>query len=115
MLTEKLMEEAIIACPEKYVEEGLTLINRQFRMGSYIFDLLFEDRHGAKLIIELQKGTLDRDHTSRNPDQFVELMIIANKIPRARRNRLLFLRLVEERHSPPCELLVHLLNSNYYI
>jgi hypothetical protein len=94
-----MMEEAIIACPEKYVEEGLTLINRQFRMGSYIFDLLFEDRHGAKLIIELQKGSLDRDHTyqimdyydeykSRNPDQFVELMIVANKIPRERRDRL---------------------------
>lgn len=99
MLTEKMMEEAIIANPEKYIEKGLSLVTRQFRIGSYIFDLLFEDRHGAKLIIELQKGTLDRNHTykimdyydeykSQNPDQFVELMIIANKIPRERRDRL---------------------------
>jgi hypothetical protein len=99
MLTEKMMEEAIIDNPENYIEGGLTLLSRQFRIGSYIFDLLFEDRRGAKLIVELQKGTLDRNHTykimdyydeykSRNPDQFVELMIIANKIPRERRDRL---------------------------
>jgi len=99
MLTEKMMEEAIINNPAKYIEEGLTLLNRQFRIGSYIFDLLFKDRHGAKLIVELQKGTLDRNHTykimdyydeykSRNPEQFVEIMIIANKIPRERRERL---------------------------
>jgi RecB family endonuclease NucS len=63
MLTEQMMEDAIIASPGKYVEEGLVLLSRQFRIGSYIFDLLFEDRHGAKLIVELQKGTLDRNHT----------------------------------------------------
>jgi hypothetical protein len=99
MLNEKMMEDAIIANPEKYIEAGLTLISRQYRIGSYVFDLLFKDRHGAKLIVELQRGTLDRNHTykildyydeykSRNPDQFVELMIIANKIPRERRERL---------------------------
>lgn len=99
MLTEKMMEEAIINNPEKYIEEGLKLLGRQLRIGGYIFDLLFEDRHGAKLIVELQKGTLDRNHTykimdyydeykSNNPKEFVELMIIANKIPRERRDRL---------------------------
>jgi hypothetical protein len=99
MLTEKMMEEAIIETPGKYLEEGLTLLSRQFHIGGYIFDLLFEDRHGARLIIELQKGTLDRNHTykimdyydeykSKHPEQFVELMIIANKIPRERRDRL---------------------------
>jgi len=93
------MEDAIVKNPEKYIEKGLHLIKRQYRIGSYIFDLLFEDRHGAKLIVELQRGTLDRNHTykildyydeykSQNPDQFVELMIIANKITRERRERL---------------------------
>lgn len=99
MLTEKMMEEAIIDNPTKYLEEGLSLLSRQFHIGRYIFDLLFEDRHGARLIIELQKGTLDRNHTykimdyydeykSQHPEHFVELMIIANKIPRERRERL---------------------------
>jgi hypothetical protein len=61
---------------------------------------LFEDRHGAKLIVELQYGTLDRPHTykildyyheykrSCSDNEFIELMIIANKIPRERRDRL---------------------------
>ena len=99
MLTEKDMEDAIAANPEKYIEEELTLISRQYRIGKYIFDLLFEDRHGSKLIVELQKGTLDRNHTykildyfdeykDKNPEDFVELMVIANKIPRERRDRL---------------------------
>lgn len=99
MLSEKDMEDAISENPDKYIEEGLKLVDRQYRIGKYVFDLIFEDRHGAKLIVELQKGTLDRTHTykildyydeykSRNPDQFVELMVIANKIPRERRDRL---------------------------
>ena len=99
MLTEKGMEDAIAKNPEKYIEKGLKLLSRQYRIGQYIFDLLFEDRHGSKLIVELQKGTLDRNHTykimdyydeykDKNPNEFVELMIIANKIPRERRNRL---------------------------
>jgi hypothetical protein len=99
LMTEKLMEDAIAQNPEKYLEQGLILVERQYRIGSYIFDLLFQDRHGAKLIVELQKGTLDRNHTykildyydeykTQNPDQFVELMVIANRIPRERRERL---------------------------
>ncbi len=100
MLSEKNMEDAICMNPEKYLgEPGLKLIARQYRIGSYIFDLLFEDRHGAKLIVEIQKGTLDRNHTykildyydeykEKNPNSFIELMIIASKIPYERRNRL---------------------------
>lgn len=100
MITEKMMEDAICANPEKYLHEtGLKLLSRQYRVGSYIFDILFEDRHGAKLIVELQKGTLDRVHTykiidyydeykERNPEAFVELMVIANVVPRERQQRL---------------------------
>ncbi len=97
--SEKDMEDVIIANSEKYLEAGLKLVARQYRIGTYIFDLLFEDRHGAKLLVELQKGTLDRNHTykildyfdeykTKFPNEFVELMVIANKIPRERRNRL---------------------------
>ena len=97
--SEKEMEDVIIANSEKYIEGGLELVARQYRIGSYIFDLLFEDRHGAKLLVELQRGTLDRNHTykildyfdeykTKHPNEFVELMVIANKIPRERRDRL---------------------------
>jgi RecB family endonuclease NucS len=99
-ISEKEMEDAIVANPEKYLgESGLKLVARQYKIGNYIFDLLFEDRHGAKLIVEIQKGTLDRNHTYKifdyhdeykdnNPKEFVELMIIANIIPRERQDRL---------------------------
>jgi hypothetical protein len=98
-LTEKLMEDAIARDPERYLERGLSLLERQYRVGDYIFDLMFQDRHGARLIVELQRGTLDRNHTykildyydeykRRNPGEFVELMIIANRIPSERRERL---------------------------
>jgi hypothetical protein len=99
-LLEKDMEDLIILNPQKYLNElELKLIYRQYSIGNYRFDLLFEDRHKGKLIIEIQLGTLDRNHTykildyydeykSKNPSDFIELMIIANKIPRERRERL---------------------------
>ncbi len=99
MISEKDMENAVAENPAKFVENGLKLIERQHRIGSYIFDLFFQDRHGAKLIVEIQKGTLDRNHTYKildyydeykenHPLEFVELMVIANKIPEERRKRL---------------------------
>ena len=99
MITEKDMEYIISANPDKYIEEGLVFLSRQLSIGSYRFDLLFKDRHGAKLIVELQKGTLDRNHTykifdyfnefkEQKPAEFVDVMIIANKIPRERQRRL---------------------------
>ena len=97
---EEIMENEIAKNPEKYIgEKDLTLISRQYTIGNYRFDLLFEDRHGSKLIVELQYGTLDRTHTYKildyvyeykrsHPGEFIEVMIIANKIPRERRDRL---------------------------
>jgi hypothetical protein len=99
-LSESEMEDAIVTNPEKFLgEQGLKLIARQYRVGPYIFDLLFEDRLGTKLIVELQRGTLDRNHTykildyydeykTRKPKEFIELMIVANKILHERRQRL---------------------------
>ena len=98
--SEKTMEDAIVKNPEKFInEEGLRLLARQYRVGSYIFDLLFEDRHGGKLIVEIQKGTLDRTHTYKildyyhvykeeNPRDFIDVMVIANIIPPERKRRL---------------------------
>lgn len=97
---EKDMENAIVENPGKYLdEEGLKLISRQYRIGNYIFDLLFEDKYGSKIIVEIQRGTLDRNHTYKildyyheykegNPNSYVELFVIANIIPVERKRRL---------------------------
>lgn len=100
MISEQLMEDKIASDPGKYVgEEGLKLVARQYTIGTYRFDLIFEDRYGAKLIVELQRGTLDRNHTYKildyydeykqaHPKDFIELMVIANTIPQERKARL---------------------------
>jgi hypothetical protein len=114
MISEKDMEDAISVDPEKYLgEKGLKLIARQYTIGNYRFDLLFEDRHGAKLIVEIQKGTLDREHHHKiqdyyeeykvkNPKDFVDLMVIANRIPYERRRKLSYLG-VEHKEIPESE------------
>jgi len=99
-LSEKMMEDLVADNPSRFVgEAGLQLLSRQYRICSYVFDLLFQDRHGGKLIVELQVGTLDRDHTyrildyydqfqQRFPTEFVDVMVIANRIPPERQRRL---------------------------
>jgi len=48
-MLEKDIEDLTANNPEKYIgEAGLKLISRQYSIGPYRFDLLFEDRHGAK-------------------------------------------------------------------
>ena len=100
MISEEAMEDQIAASPERFLGESqLTLVSRQLRIGSYIFDLLFEDRHGGKLIVEIQRGTLDRGHTykildyydeyrERNPSEFIDVMVVANQITAERKKRL---------------------------
>ena len=100
MIAEKDMEDAIARDPERYLgEPGLELVERQYSVGEYRFDLLFSDRHGARLIVEIQRGTLDRNHTykildyydafhEKHPDQYIELMVVANRIPVERKKRL---------------------------
>jgi len=99
-MLEKQMEDQIAAQPERFLEKDLKLMSRQLRIGNYRFDLLFEDRHGGKLIVEIQRGTLDREHTykildyyheyrDQNPQDFIDLMVVANQIPAERKKRLL--------------------------
>lgn len=100
MLTEKMMEDQIANRPEEFLgERELVLVSRQLRIGKYVFDLLFQDRFKGKLIVEIQKGTLDRVHTYKildyydeyrehHPHDFVELMVVANSVPLERKKRL---------------------------
>jgi len=99
-MIEREMEDIISCYPEETLgEPGLQLLARQYSIGSYRFDLLFKDRHGGHLVVELQKGTLDRTHTykildyyheysEKNPSLFIDTMIVANVIPAERKRRL---------------------------
>ena len=99
-LLETQMEDLIAKEPDLFLQEkGLRLIARQYRIGSYIFDLLFEDRHRGKLIVELQRGVLNRNHCykifdyideyrNQNPMEFVDLIVVANEITSERKKML---------------------------
>ena len=82
------------------------------------FDLIFCDRTGAKLIVEIQKGTLDRAHTykildyydafkEQHPHEFVEVMVVANVIPAERKQRLASMG-IAYREIPTAEFLAKL-------
>ncbi len=98
-LSEREMEDLVLEHSDELLEPGLELIQRQFAIGAYRFDLLFRDRRGAHMIVELQVGKLDRSHTYKildyyeeykfqHPDEYVELMVVATEIPVERKRRL---------------------------
>ena len=61
-MLEKEMRDLVAKFPNELLGEELNLIAKEVYIGNYRLDLLFRDRHGARLIVELQKGTLDRNH-----------------------------------------------------
>lgn len=99
-LYESQMKDAVAKYPEELLgEPGLKLISRQHHIGNYVFDLLFEDRHGGKLIVELQRGTLDRGHCYKifdyvdeyrapNRPEFVDVIVVASAFTDERKKQL---------------------------
>jgi len=90
------MEDLLWEHPEKFLSEPLKKFQRQPASNVGQADLVFLDGLGRILVIELKHGTLQRGAVpqivdyygmlkSRFPDKSVELMIIANSIPRERR------------------------------
>ena len=87
---ERHLEEILAKYPE-LIEEGLTLKGRQANIKGKLIDLLFEDRHGQKLIVELKKGTILREHIGQimdyegyllSPeDPNIRVMLIGNPVP----------------------------------
>src|SRR5438046_482920 len=91
-MTEREMEDLLWEHPEKFLNEPLKQFQRQPASSVGRADLIFLDRIGRLLVIELKRGTLERGAVSqlvdyygmlksRFPDKSVELMIIANRIP----------------------------------
>ena len=99
MLTEAFMETLVKNYPDYFIEKGLTLISQQENFPAGRTDLIFKDKHGTILIVELKKGTLTREHVGQIADyyldvkkryagQIIELMVMANNIPPNRKEFL---------------------------
>src|SRR5579871_3111886 len=94
-MTEREMEDLLWNHPDKFLNERLKQFRRQPQSYVGRADLVFTDRLGRFLIIELKKGVLPRGAVNQLVDYMgmlkhefptkpVELMVIANEIPRER-------------------------------
>jgi hypothetical protein len=95
-MTESEMEDLLWEHTEKLLDEKLTKFKRQQTSAVGRSDLIFKDSIGRFLVVEIKRGTLKRGAIpqlldyygmmkSRFPDEVVELMVIANEIPKERR------------------------------
>lgn len=95
-ITEKQFEDILAKYPD-LIEEGLSLEGRQVNIDGKAIDLLFKDKHGDTLIVELKKGTTKREHMTQPLDYagyFYEsnpttrVMLIGKFIPKNLQNTL---------------------------
>ncbi|NVN90943.1 MAG: DUF91 domain-containing protein [Desulfuromonadales bacterium] len=119
-MLEKHFENVLHRYPE-LIEEGLKFDGRQVSVGGKYVDLLFKDRFGQKLIVELKKGTIKREHVAQlldyegyfvstdNPN--VRVMLIGNRVPPNLRNSLDH-HGFEWKEIPIPELIAYLVNKN---
>jgi len=90
MLSEKQFEDIICKYPE-LIEEGLVFKGRQIHVYRKIMDVLFEDKFGQKLIVELKVGPIDRKHIGQVmeyegsvlsvEDPTARIMLVGNRVP----------------------------------
>jgi hypothetical protein len=91
-MTENEMEELLWNHSEKFLNEQLIQFKRQPQSAVGRADLVFTDRLGRILVIEIKKGILPRGAVPQLldyfgmlkrefPDKSVELMVVANAIP----------------------------------
>jgi hypothetical protein len=95
-MMEREMEDLLWDHPEKLLGEQLSRFERQAGSGVGRADLIFIDRLGRFLVVEVKRGKLQRGAIDqlydyygvmkrRFPDKVVELMVVANQIPDERR------------------------------
>lgn len=98
-ITEKFMEDLIADYSHEFIEDELILIERQSVYAGPRIDLLFRDKLGRLLLVEIKKGTLSREHIgqvheyygaikNKKPEENLELLVIANNIPTERKRFL---------------------------
>jgi hypothetical protein len=89
-MLEREFEDVLSAYPE-LIEDGLSLKGRQVNTDRKFIDLLFKDKIGQDLIVELKIGVAKREHVAQLLDYAgykiaegkvpVRIMLIANRIP----------------------------------
>lgn len=67
ILSEREIEDILVLHPE-ILEDGLTLLDRQTQLENRRTDLLFVDKEGSILLIELKKGAIDPTHLEQIED-----------------------------------------------
>ena len=95
-MTEREMEDLLWEYPGKLLNEPLKQYQRQPRSNVGRADLIFTDKLGRLLVVEIKRGKLARGAINqlvdyfgmmkeKFPDKPVELMVVANSIPAERR------------------------------
>ena len=99
-MLEKDIENLIAKYPdETFPGEGFKLLGQQVPICGRRIDILFEDKHKRKIIVEVKRGILSREASgqiaeyygllkSENPEAICELVLCANVIPNERRTFL---------------------------
>src|SRR5690349_1639784 len=95
-MLEREMEDLLWNYPDKFFNEPLKPFLRQASSEVGRVDLVFEDRLGRLLVVEIKRGKLERNAIyqvvdyfgmlkNRFPDRAVEMMVVAHSIPVERR------------------------------
>ncbi|MCK4966477.1 DUF91 domain-containing protein [bacterium] len=98
-LKEKDMQYLIAKYPDEFIEDGLEIISTEYNVNRKRIDILFRDKYGRLLVIELKKGTLSREAIGQIIEYYgllkdeksgdnIEMMVIANNIPPERKEYL---------------------------
>jgi hypothetical protein len=100
IMLEKDIENIIASYPEEFFpEEGFKLIGQQVIVEGRRLDILFEDKHKRKIIVEVKRGILTREASGQiaeyygllknaNKEKILELILCANIIPKERKTFL---------------------------
>ena len=95
-MLEKDIENLVSQYPDEFLpQKNLKLVGQQVKLETYFADILFEDKRKEKTIIEVKRGILTRDAIPqimdyygilkiKNPESKINLIIVANVIPKER-------------------------------
>lgn len=99
-MQEKDIENLIAQHPDEFFpNEDFKLVSQQYNIGGRRIDILFEDKHSRKVIVEVKRGILTREASGQiieyygllkenYSDSPIELVLVANNIPPERRTFL---------------------------
>ena len=99
-MLEKDIENLIASFPKDFFpKEEFTLVSQQYTIEKRRIDILFEDKYGRYIIVEVKRGILSREASgqiieyyglikNQFPERNIELILCANTIPYERKSFL---------------------------